>query len=486
MKDGRQRFEQFNPAGFRYLELHVQPGKVFQLLDSGVVPSVYPVTETGSFDCPDKRLVEVWQAAALTLRLCRQDGFIDCPNREQRQWTGDAHVQALFGYMAHSDPGPAERMHRQIAETQRADGMVMMATVCDLAAAGKLYIPDFALWWVLALESHFLYTGRLEELKDVTPAAVRTLQWFLSFIDEDGLLSDVPGWTFIDWSMELDRNGQVTALNALFVAAVRGITIVAKALGLSKLTDELETVAERVAGAVNRHLYDSSRGLYADARSRGVLSDHFSQQANAAVVAFNIAPADRCAALIDRISDDKSVTLTRAWINDIERPFHPKTQIIMAQPFFSHFVHEAYASAGRTDAILASIRKNWHPMIGRNGTIWEHWQDTPATSLCHAFSATPIYDLPTHIAGIRPTQPGFEEFRIKPSLGDLDWVEATVPTPRGEIFARWEITESGALKLLLSVPEGTKAVIMPPPGFQGPTSAAPGKHELFYSPGVKD
>ena len=484
LKDGRQRFEQFDAAGGRYVELHVTlNGRQLKLVDAGIIPTRYPVVETGQFDCSDPALVEVWTAAALTVRLCRQDGFIDCPHREQRQWTGDAHVQASFGYMTHNDPRPAERMLRQVAETQRGDGMVMMATVSDLSATGKLFIPDFCLWWVLAMESHLLYTGRTEVLTEVLPAAVRALRWFVDFVDEDGLLCNVPGWNFIDWSMELDRNGEVTALNALYVAAVRSLCGVADHLGLENLTRELLPIAENIADAINRHLYDPSRGLYADARNRGDLSPRFSQQANSVVIAFGIAPRERSTAIAQIISNPQTLTLARAWAEDCDRAFDPSTQIIMAQPFFSHFVHLAYAVTGKLDPMLAAIRESWLPMARRNGTIWEHWQDTPMTSLCHAFSATPLYDLPTHVVGIRPTKPGFAEFRVKPGLGDLQWASATMPTPHGDVEARWEVLEHGDLRLTLTVPQGTAAVIEPPAGFTGATERGPGEHELTYHAG---
>jgi hypothetical protein len=481
LREGRQRFEQFEPAGLRYVELHLFTGGAgYAVMDAGIIPSLYPTQDTGSFDCSEPELTEVWRGAARTVRLCRQDGFLDCPNREQRQWTGDAHVQALFGYMMHADPRPAERMLRQVAETQRGDGMVMMATVCDLSSSGKLFIPDFCLWWLLAFESHFRYTGRSELLEELMPAAIRALRWFEDYLDDDGLLCDLPGWTFIDWSTELDRNGEVTVINALYVAAVRGIVAVARALGLERLTERFVPIADRTSAQIDSLLFDRSRGLYADARSEGKLSERFSQHANAAVVAFGIAPKDRIAGIVRAIIDPRSLSLGRAWAQDLERPFNPANQIVMAQPFFAHIVHAACAMSGDIDSILAPIRERWLPMVRRNGTVWEHWQDTPSTSLCHAFSATPVYDLPTYVVGIRPTMPGFAEFIIHPLLGDLEWAEATVPTPHGDIAARWQRGGRNNLFLSLDVPPGTSAWIEPPEGFDGPHSAKPGSHRLEY------
>jgi alpha-L-rhamnosidase len=57
----------------------------------------------------------------------------------------------------------------------------------------------------------------------------------------------------------------------------------------------------------------------------------------------------------------------------------------------------------------------------------------PSRSDTHAWSAHPAYDLTTMIAGIRPGAPGFRTVRIQPELGNLEWVEASMPHPAGEV-----------------------------------------------------
>jgi hypothetical protein len=38
-----------------------------------------------------------------------------------------------------------------------------------------------------------------------------------------------------------------------------------------------------------------------------------------------------------------------------------------------------------------------------------------------------------HVLGITPAEPGYGSVRVSPSLGDLQWARATVPTPHGWI-----------------------------------------------------
>ena len=54
-------------------------------------------------------------------------------------------------------------------------------------------------------------------------------------------------------------------------------------------------------------------------------------------------------------------------------------------------------------------------------------------SLCHAWGASPVYLLGKYYLGVKPTKSGYEEFEVRPNLGDLDWMEGDVPTPHGII-----------------------------------------------------
>ena len=54
-------------------------------------------------------------------------------------------------------------------------------------------------------------------------------------------------------------------------------------------------------------------------------------------------------------------------------------------------------------------------------------------SLCHAWGASPVYLLGKYYLGVKPTKPGYQEYEVHPSLGDLDWLQGDVPTPHGMI-----------------------------------------------------
>ena len=116
--------------------------------------------------------------------------------------------------------------------------------------------------------------------------------------------------------------------------------------------------------------------------------------------------------------------------------FDVEHDVVAAQPFFSHILHDAIVRAGRRDLIPARCMK-WWPQIERGDTAFEEYWDarTGTGSRCHAWSATPTYDLTTWVLGVRPAAPGYSRAEIAPQFGIARHLEGRVPTPHGLIEA---------------------------------------------------
>lgn len=466
LKEGIQNFEQFEMAGFRYLQFTFRKCvKPLIIKSIGLNFTCYPAERKGYFKCSDDALNRIWNAGEYTARVCRQDGFIDCPSREQRQWVGDVYVQSLVNYVVEKDIRLVSKFLRQVAQTQRSDGITMMATTCDLEADGSVFIPDFSLLWILIIEKYVLYTGDLNIIKELLPSMIKTIRWFQNYLNSNNLLSDLPNWTFIDWSVELDRKGVVTVLNILFVGALRAVSSLEKKIGGNLISEEFKKLSLDTKEAINNILWDEERGVYVDAFNNGVKSNKISQQANSLVIYFEVAPKERWERIFKTILDDKRVKLTRTWRWDKERSFDPHHDVIMAQPFFSHFLHGALFKTGGIEYIVRSIKTLWGPMIEEGSTFWESWQLTDITSTCHGFSATPTYDLSTYILGIFPLEDGFKKFRISPFVSNLNWAKGEMPTPYGVIAVVWKKNDK-QIVIKFTVPPSLQAEVILPEGFR--------------------
>jgi hypothetical protein len=217
-------------------------------------------------------------------------------------------------------------------------------------------------------------------------------------------------------------------------------------------------------------LWDEARGVYVDAADAGgetlVVARHrrVSQHTNAMAIISGCAPRERWARILDYILDEQRVvpasTLGDPALFQVTdpaqlMPFDPETQVIGAQPFFSHFVHQAVALAGRHD-LIASLCLRWYAQIERGNTSIQEYWDAPVgkASRAHAWSATPTYDLTAHLLGVRPRTPGFPQTEIRPYFGALNRLAGRVPTPYG--FIDIDLTRQGGT---IVIPQGIEATL---------------------------
>ena len=111
--------------------------------------------------------------------------------------------------------------------------------------------------------------------------------------------------------------------------------------------------------------------------------------------------------------------------------------ILSASYYFRFYLARALEHAGMADEYLQSLDP-WRKLLPLHFSTWpEIPGDTRSDS--HAWTAHPIYDLLTLVAGIEPASPGFATVRIAPHLGALPSLSASYPHPgrndRGEVRA---------------------------------------------------
>ncbi len=416
-KPGEQEFQTFDKRAFRYLEIQIRG--VRQPLQIGPISlafSTYPVEACGSFKCSDQRLNQIWEIGKYTVQLNMEDGYTDCPWRERGQWWGDVRIEALCNYYAFGDLQLIRRALQLQAQSQNEEGIIWAVYPTDWQGAK---LPTFTLIWILTLWDYYLFSGDAALVKQLFPHVQKALQFFEKYLDEHRLLNEVPYWNFVDWA-KVETRGESTALNCLYYRGLICAALLAETMGDHANVTQYNTIAEKVKQAINTRLWSAERHVYHDARINGELVDPISQQANSLAIAFEVAPKERWAKILDYIHE-------------------PAENIIQAgSPYFSFYVLAAMYKAGRHEQALQYIRQRWGEMLDWGATTWwEMWQ--PLASFCHGWSAAPTHDLPAEFLGVKPVAPGWNEIEIKLRFTDLAWAKGRVPTPRGEVKVEWRI-----------------------------------------------
>ena len=223
MKDGEQTFESFTWKSFRYMKLRFRncfkPVKIHSV--RGVI-STYPYEERGGFTSDDTELNAVFNISRETIRLCSNEFLMDTPWREQAQWLGDvALVTVPTIYACFGDTSLPGKFLKQSGNNQHQTGMISNVSN-KINYAWQSTIPDYSLWWVMGLWNHYMYTGEEKWIHQLYPQALRVIYPHIGYINERGLIEDMPYWVFVDWA-DVDRRGECAAYNAIFYGALEAI-----------------------------------------------------------------------------------------------------------------------------------------------------------------------------------------------------------------------------------------------------------------------
>ncbi|MHA1681960.1 MAG: alpha-L-rhamnosidase-related protein [Promethearchaeota archaeon] len=447
LRGGKQFFEQWDWEGYLYMLVKIRnvsgPLKIHQLVTNR---THMRVRSRGYFKCSDGDLNKLWDACGLTLLCCAIDGYLDCPSREQRAYLGDAYPEALIANACFGEPRLTKKLIYDTAFGQRQDGMTYSFHPGDAVPQTHI-IPDYCLYWMQITRDYYMFYGDEQVLVDMYPHFLLAIQWFWKYLDEDtGLLSDLPYWTFIDWSFSREKPGKWAILNAQFMDVLLFISEMAARFGDAQNEKKFKDKADQLRVKIDEVFWDEGEGCYRDFFHDGKLHQK-SYMTNAYLVLNDITTdKKKVDSILSRIFEyPGSDEVVRSQIDDYyqkKMSHHAfgdklKEMVVVAQPFFQHQVNKFFSNVGRYDLLLKYIYK-WMPMldIGKTGTIWETWSIDG--SECHAWAATPAYDLSTYWLGVKPASPGFQSIEISPTFLGLDSVEGMYPTCRGDVRVSWK------------------------------------------------
>lgn len=373
LKKGRNIYlNPFRRIAGRYLEIFYKESITINYI--GIRPVLYPVT-IKPVRLVDPLLQKIYDVSAQTLRLCMHEHYEDCPWREQALYTMDSRNQMLFGYYAFNEYEYPRHNLICIAQSQQKTGLL---SICAPAGV-DISIPMFSLIYLIEVYEYVEYShdaSILDEVKDVIDKIIKT---FTDHIDSTGLIPSFPYpcWNYYEWTEDSHNNYQLSAksnndyhfshdliLNAFYVYAV---TLYNK---MYKKNIDVDKVKEQI----QKTFY--CNGVY-------VLSDKtnkYSQFGNA--LALLIGLGDN--SIREKIINDKNM--------------------ISATLSTLPFVYDALLKEKKyCDFVLKDIKEKYKHMLNQGATsFWETIKGEKdfggAGSLCHGWSAMPIYYF--HLLGL--------------------------------------------------------------------------------------
>ena len=171
----------------------------------------------------------------------------DCPSRERSGWLCDSYFTAQAEHALTGKSCVERNLLRAYLlapEPVSCQPFGMLPQCYPSDHFDGSYIANWALWLVLELKGYLARSGDEELVRLFRGKVMRLFDFLRRFENEDGLLEDVGGWVFVEWSRANDfTEGVNYPSNMLYSAALQAA---GELYGEKKLLEKGEKVAERV------------------------------------------------------------------------------------------------------------------------------------------------------------------------------------------------------------------------------------------------
>ena len=373
----------------------------------------YPAEPTAYFRCDDPTVADVMRICNRGLQMCTHEMFFDCPHFEQQMYPGDSRVQYLTTFAVHDDPRLVRQCITLYDEARRPNGLIPMNFPTRMTQESATY----TMCWVDMFGDYLRWRGDDAWLRTRMPGMRHALDGLAAFLNADGLVGNMPGWSFTDytlpWPNGLPPFGKKDGLSAMmslqYLYALRTGAEVEAALGERHFAAHYAEAADALAKRIRERFWSDARGMLADTSDK----DAFSEQAQCFAI------------LADALTPDQKTAAFKGLVE--------ATDLTPMTVYFSHYLFDTYFAMGRSDLFFRRIDL-WRRYVKLNMSTLQESPESPSRdprSDCHAWGAHPLYHLQAHVAGVKPASPHFGTVRIAPQPGPLTFIQSGTPTPKG-------------------------------------------------------
>ena len=250
---GEYELESFEPYTFKYAEVIMLEGEA--TVERLEMRTYKNPNATRACMLADSADCKIFEAARETFMQNAVDVFTDCPSRERAGWLCDSYFT-----------GPAEHFFTGKNEIERTflrnfalaeefphlpEGMVPMCYPGD--HINKNYIPNWSMWFILEIANYFERTGDRETVDLLRPRVEGLLKFYAKYLNQDGLLENLPAWVFVEWSHANDPKLVNEGVN--YPSNMTYSEVLAKAAKLYGM-DGLLAQSERIKQLIRERSFD--------------------------------------------------------------------------------------------------------------------------------------------------------------------------------------------------------------------------------------
>lgn len=485
--EGVEEYEpRFAVHGFRYVKVEGYPGEI-NPADFSSVAIYSDMPRTGTFECSDPLISRLHKNVEWSMKSNFLDLPTDCPQRERAGWTGDAQIFAPSAAFLMDTRAFFRKWLEELTLEQRQDGMLGnyvpnplrlakgVLTGIMLKMDGSSGWGDAAVLIPWALYQAYGDLGILEQqyesmkawvnyqqhravqvniatkltrryLSDPTYRARQQYIWDTNYHWGEWLeAGDSTGLNVVVGMIHNMMFGAPVVATAYFAHSTRLLAKTADLLGKADDAGQYHALADQIKSAYIAEFIGKDGRIEPDRQASYVR-----------VLAFDLAPEEVKLAIVEHV-----VRLIRAANNHIGTGF-----------LSTVFICEVLAANGRLDVAYELLTQktipSWLYAITKGATtIWESWEGikpdgAPSLSLNHYSPGAVVNFLHRKVAGIEAAEPGYKRIRIHPQPGGgLTSASSAYESVHGLIASSWMI-ENGRMRLDVTIPANTGAVVILP------------------------
>ena len=379
MNAGKYRLMNFAPYTMKYLQIVVLGECIVEQVqfkeykNSSVLKRIHLPQDT--------ELALIYDAALESFRANALDLFMDCPSRERGGWLCDSYFISSVEYVltgknviekAFLENFILNKEFRHIPE-----GMIPMCYPADHNNGN--FIPQWAMWYVLEIEK-YVYGNQDFELAERSKNLIYSLlKYFKSFENENGMLENLQGWNFIEWSRANDPdlvNGVNFPTNMLYMRMLKCVSALYKDL-------ILERKADRLRKNIRKRSFNGM--FYTDNEHRDK-----NQLVNPGICT-EVCQYYAFFTGVATVKEDSELwKIMKNKFGPIRSTINDYAEIAGTNVFIGKYLRiELLYRQGLFEEVIKEIKEVFLGMAKETGTLWEH--TLPTASCNHGFASYVLY-----------------------------------------------------------------------------------------------
>ena len=378
-KAGVYNLSAFEPYAFRYANVITSAG-----VKANVKVRAYENPEAGKmlFECDDKKIEQIMEAARHTFAHNAVDLLTDCPSRERAGWLSDSFFSSVAERVFTGD-NKVERAFLQnyilADKSGHPKGMIPRCYPADYYEEDG-FIPNWSLWYILEIYKYFTQYGYDETVEKSRANVEGILNYFVDFENEFGVLEDLKGWIFVEWSAANNSdhvNGINVPSNACYYAS---LLAAAKVYGIKGLKEK----AEKVKDYLLKNAYVD--GFFVDNLIRNekgdiIPTENYTETCQYYMFFFKCADKHTHKELFDKMLNEYGKSDSSAsGGNQVKKQLTPSNMIYGVYMRLELLMREQ-----KRVELLNECVRYFYDMTQKTGTLWEN--NTASASCDHGFAS---------------------------------------------------------------------------------------------------